>query len=289
MGRAADIDMLLGPRGYQEETAEALEAVGAAKPGGQAVIVIVFLLILLSILFYAASAGMAVSLPIGEIADADRPVPGVLWRRRLHRCGAWRARAARGLRLLGSAVLAVHGAGHLGAVLELRAGGGAAFPADGRDPAAHRALRAALQGAQRLAEALAGRPLAHQHRLLCRVLGDLGIERRYRRHDGIGGPALFRQDQLQPAHGARLAGRRRGARQPHSARHHLHSLRPHDRDLGRQALHRRRRAEPHRLRALLSRHPDRTGCGNGTAEKPPKATAQEKLRSIRRSGSRHRS
>ena len=32
MGRAAEIDMLLGPRGYQEETAEALEAVGAAKP-----------------------------------------------------------------------------------------------------------------------------------------------------------------------------------------------------------------------------------------------------------------
>ena len=32
MGRTADVDALLGPRGYQEETAEALEAVGAAKP-----------------------------------------------------------------------------------------------------------------------------------------------------------------------------------------------------------------------------------------------------------------
>jgi TRAP-type C4-dicarboxylate transport system permease small subunit len=31
-GRAADIDSLLGPRGYQEETAEALEAVGVAGP-----------------------------------------------------------------------------------------------------------------------------------------------------------------------------------------------------------------------------------------------------------------
>jgi TRAP-type C4-dicarboxylate transport system permease small subunit len=31
-GRAAEIDTLLGPRGYQEETAEALEAVGLAKP-----------------------------------------------------------------------------------------------------------------------------------------------------------------------------------------------------------------------------------------------------------------
>lgn len=31
-GRAAEIDALLGPRGYQEETAEALEAVGLAKP-----------------------------------------------------------------------------------------------------------------------------------------------------------------------------------------------------------------------------------------------------------------
>jgi hypothetical protein len=31
-GRAAEIDALLGPRGYQEETAEALEAVGAARP-----------------------------------------------------------------------------------------------------------------------------------------------------------------------------------------------------------------------------------------------------------------
>jgi TRAP-type C4-dicarboxylate transport system permease small subunit len=32
MGRPADVDALLGPRGYQEETAEALEAAGAAKP-----------------------------------------------------------------------------------------------------------------------------------------------------------------------------------------------------------------------------------------------------------------
>ncbi len=32
MGRASDIDALLGPRGYQEETAEALEAVGVIKP-----------------------------------------------------------------------------------------------------------------------------------------------------------------------------------------------------------------------------------------------------------------
>ncbi|MGE0848449.1 MAG: TRAP transporter small permease subunit [Hyphomicrobiaceae bacterium] len=32
MGRAADVDALLGPRGYQEETAEALEAAGSAKP-----------------------------------------------------------------------------------------------------------------------------------------------------------------------------------------------------------------------------------------------------------------
>jgi TRAP-type C4-dicarboxylate transport system permease small subunit len=31
-GRAAEIDELLGPRGYQEETEEALEAVGAARP-----------------------------------------------------------------------------------------------------------------------------------------------------------------------------------------------------------------------------------------------------------------
>ena len=31
-GRAPEIDALLGPRGYQEETAEALEAVGAARP-----------------------------------------------------------------------------------------------------------------------------------------------------------------------------------------------------------------------------------------------------------------
>ena len=66
-GRAAEIDTLLGPRGYQEETAEALEAVGAARPESQAVIVIVFLLILLALLFFAASSGTAATLPIGEI------------------------------------------------------------------------------------------------------------------------------------------------------------------------------------------------------------------------------
>jgi TRAP-type C4-dicarboxylate transport system permease small subunit len=32
MGRAAEIDAVLGPRGYQEETQEALEAVGVARP-----------------------------------------------------------------------------------------------------------------------------------------------------------------------------------------------------------------------------------------------------------------
>jgi hypothetical protein len=31
-GKAAEIDAVLGPRGYQEETQEALEAVGAARP-----------------------------------------------------------------------------------------------------------------------------------------------------------------------------------------------------------------------------------------------------------------
>lgn len=35
-GRAAEIDELLGPRGYQEETAEALEAVCEARPGSEA-------------------------------------------------------------------------------------------------------------------------------------------------------------------------------------------------------------------------------------------------------------
>ena len=34
-GRAAEIDRLLGPRGYQEETEEVLEAVGAARPGAK--------------------------------------------------------------------------------------------------------------------------------------------------------------------------------------------------------------------------------------------------------------
>lgn len=35
-GRAAEIDELMGPRGYQEETAEALEAVGEARAGSEA-------------------------------------------------------------------------------------------------------------------------------------------------------------------------------------------------------------------------------------------------------------
>ena len=233
-------------------------------------IVIVFLVILLSMLIYCRQRWHRGDAADRRNPDADRHVPGVLRRWRLHSRGAGHARAARGLRVLGAAVLALHGAGNLGAVLELRAGCGAALPADGRDPPAHRTFRAALQGAQCLAQALAGRAAAHQHRLLCRVLGNLGVERRHGRHDGIGGAALLRQDQLQPAHGAGLARRRRGARQPDSARHHLHSLRPHDGDLGRQALHRRRRAEPNRLRAVLSASSSSTGCGKRRRRRRPK-------------------
>ncbi len=53
-------------------------------------------------------------------------------------------------------LLAVHRPDHLEPVLLLRAGGGAALPADGRDPAARRPLRPALQDAEHLAEPHAG-------------------------------------------------------------------------------------------------------------------------------------
>ncbi len=141
--------------------------------------------------------------------DAGRPVPRVLWIGRLHRRGARSAGVVVGLHFLRPAVLAVPGPGHLGAFIELRAGGRAALPADGRDPAAIGAVRATLSRAQYLDAPLAGRPVAHQYRVLRRILRDLGIERGNRRHHGIGRIALLRQDDLRPAHGAGLAGRRR--------------------------------------------------------------------------------
>ncbi len=64
----------------------------------------------------------------------------------------------------------------------------------------------------------------------------LGLQRRDRRDDGLGRPALLPQHRLRPAHGAGLARRGRRAGQPDPARHHLHRLRPDHRDLRRRAV-----------------------------------------------------
>ena len=64
----------------------------------------------------------------------------------------------------------------------------------------------------------------------------------------------FEKKAYRPAHGAGLAGRRRRARQLDTARHHLHCLRAHDRDIGRQDVYRRYRSERARLPVVFRRH-----------------------------------
>ena len=130
--------------------------------------------------------------------------------------GARRARPHRRLCLLGPPVLGLSRPDGVEPVLELRPRRGAAVPADGRDPAARRPLRPALQGAQRLARPAARRPASHQHRGVGRVLGDLGLLRRDGRHHGLGGAALLQGHALRPEDGARLARGRRRARQSRS-------------------------------------------------------------------------
>ena len=163
---------------------------------------------------------------------------------------ARRARADRRLRVLRPAVLDLPRPDRVDAVVELRAGRGAAVPADGRDPAARRPVRAALSRAQCLARPAARRAAAHQHRGLRRVLGDLRLVGRDRRHHGLGRAAVLPGHALRQEHGARLARGRRRARQPHSARHHLHHLCADHRDVGQRALSRGGRPEPAGGRAV---------------------------------------
>ena len=93
-------------------------------------IAIVFLLVMLAIAIFAASQGVA-ALPIGEIMmlvglflvffGSGVYIAVVL--------GALALLS--GFHVLRPAVLAIPGSGHLGAFIELRAGGRAALPADG--------------------------------------------------------------------------------------------------------------------------------------------------------------
>ena len=124
--------------------------------------------------------------------------------------------ADRRLCLLGPPVLGLSRPDGVGPVLELRAGRGAAVPADGRDPAARRPLRAALRRSTSGCDRLPG-GLLHTNIAACaRVLGDLGLVRRDGGDHGLGGAALLRGHALRPEDGARLARGRRRARQSRS-------------------------------------------------------------------------
>ena len=107
-----------------------------------------------------------------------------------------------------------------------------------------------LQGAECVARSPARWTAAHQHRGLGRVLSHLRLLRRHGRDDGLGRAALLQGLALRSEDGARLARRRRRARQPHPARHHIHHLRADHRDFGRRALSRRGRPQ----------HPRRCAC-----------------------------
>ncbi|CAA9213715.1 MAG: TRAP-type C4-dicarboxylate transport system, large permease component, partial [uncultured Acetobacteraceae bacterium] len=168
---------------------------------------------------------------------ADGCVRGVLRRGRPRGGGAGPARRLGRFGVLGPALVGLRGADALGAVEQLRAGRGAAVPADGRDTAAGGAVRPPLPRAQHLAQPDARRTAAHQHRVLRRVLRDLRQLGGDGGHHGIRRAALLHRHGLQPTHGPRLARGRRGARQPDPARHHLHRVRAHHRDLSGRALH----------------------------------------------------
>ena len=174
---------------------------------------------------------------------AGRAVPALLRRRHLCRRSARRARPDRRLRVLRPAVLDLHRPDRVDPSSSFVLVAVPLFLLMGEI-----LLRAGLSErlysrAERLARPAAGRAAAHQHRGLGRVLGDLRLLRRDRRHHGLGRAAVLPGHALRPNDGARLARRRRRARQPHPARHHLHHLRADHRDLGRRALSRRGRPE----------------------------------------------
>ena len=236
-GRGREAEALVHMRTYQEEVAEALEATGACRHEGRR--------------RDRDPVPAGARRPDdraephrgrpGQCADLGKPAAGravlpVLRRRHLCRGRARRARADRRLRVLGPAVLEFPRPDRVGAVVELRAGRGAAVPADGRGAAARRPVRAPLPRAQCLARPAARRLAAHQHRGLRRVLGDLRLLGRDRRHHGLGRAAVLPRHALRHQDGARLARRRRRARQPHPARHHLHHLCADHRDVGERAL-----------------------------------------------------
>src|SRR5215204_2756074 len=221
--------------------------------------------------------------PAGRRAAAPRrPVHRLLRRRHLCRGGVRRARPHRRLYLLGPPVLGLSRPDGVEPVLELRPRRGAAVPAHGRDPAARRPLRPALQGAQRLARPASRRPAPHQHRGVGRVLGDLGLLGRDGRDDGVGGAALLQGHALRSEDGARLARGRRRARQSRPARHYLHRLRADDRDLGRRPLHRRRRPEHPRDGAVRARDPRQVGLGGADRPHPAAAAAGREAAQPRR-------
>ncbi len=235
-GDADAVDRALMARSYVEEAEETLEAVAARRraapcrpaPGGAApVIAIVFI--------------VAIGLLIGGATLFGRCGRGGLGRR-----GALVALLA----VLGAFVAFFAGGLHVGAalaLLALLAGFGLSdrpfwnfigemiwgpstnfvlvsvplFLLMGEVMLRAGPLGAAVPRAQRLDGPAARRAAAHQHRRLRRVLRGRGLVGRDRRDDGLGRAAVLREEPLSAEAGARLARRRRRARQPDPAGHHF--------------------------------------------------------------------
>ena len=178
-GDADAMDRMLMARTYIDEAAETLEAVAEAQQGMRPVIAagacpmiaIVFIVAMGLLIGGASLFGVQGSAAAAATASVPWWAPGgragrlrrLLRRRHLRRRRARGAVAAGGLRPVGPAILELHRRDDLGPVDQLRAGVGAAVPADGRDHAARRAVGAALPRAQHLDGAAARRAAAHQH------------------------------------------------------------------------------------------------------------------------------
>ena len=244
-GRGAEVEAQLHTRTYDEEAAEALEAVGAKTEDRGAMIAVVFLLVLI---------GLTVGLSLFGGGGSGLPVAELFL-------------------LLVALFIAFFGAGiYVGAalgVLGLIAG----FAFSDRpfwaflgqtvwNPSSSFVLVAVplflLMGEILLRAGLSDRLYKALNVWLDRLPGGLlhtniaasgvfsaisGSSRRDGSDHGLGGAALLQGHALRPEDGARLARGRRRARQSRPAGHHLHRLRSDDRDLGRRPLHRRRRPE----------------------------------------------
>ena len=161
----------------------------------------------------------------------------------------------------------LHGAqqprpGELGQHEQLRAHRRAAVHVHGGDPERQRLEQPHLRRARQAGRAAARRPAADQHRGLRDLCLGQRLEHRDRGLDRRRRAAAADQPQLQPRAGGRLARGRRHARHPDPAELPDDHLRHLHRNLGAEAVHRRRHSRPDHDGAVhaLHRHPRARSC-----------------------------